>query len=190
MLYRSAVSRASDVVSFASSPDPESPGANGTTSPPSGAARPQVVPTHAELARWLLVKETSGESDAPGLSDAAERVCQKLTHRLSRLVSAAGSQALVSRALYLARAEFPFLDGVSARAAPVGCFEGLSECVHGIGAAEASQGLLAVLSRLLDLLVGFIGEDLTLRLVREVWPGLPLLEPGRPGNPAGQEAFS
>jgi hypothetical protein len=148
------------------------------------------APTHAELARWLLAKETIGESDASGLSDAVEQVCQKLSDRLSRLVSAAGSQALVSRALHLARAEFPVLDGVRARAAPVGCFEGLSESVRDVGAAEAGKGLLAVLGTLLDLLVGFIGEDLTLRLVREVWPGLPLLEPGRPGNPAGQEAFS
>ena len=43
---------------------------------------------------------------------------------------------------------------------------------------------------LLDLLVGFIGEELTLRLVGEVWPDLPLLEPIQPGTSEGQEAAS
>ena len=43
---------------------------------------------------------------------------------------------------------------------------------------------------LLDLLVGFIGEDLTLRLVREAWPDLPLLAPSQPWNSDGQEVVS
>jgi hypothetical protein len=34
-----------------------------------------------------------------------------------------------------------------------------------------------VLRILLDLLVGFSGEDLTLCLVQEVWPDQPVLEP-------------
>jgi hypothetical protein len=62
--------------------------------------------------------------------------------------------------------------------------------VHDVEAGEAGKGLLAVLGTLLDLLVKFIGEDLTVRLVREVWPDLPLREPGRPANSDVQEAAS
>jgi hypothetical protein len=36
------------------------------------------------------------------------------------------------------------------------------------------EGRVVLLAQLLGLLVAFIGEDLTLRLVREVWPKLPL----------------
>jgi hypothetical protein len=141
----------------------------------------------SDLARSLLAKEITGEADPRGLSQAAERVGQKLSRRLSRSVSAAGSQAMVSRALHLTRAEFPFLEGVCAGTPPEACFEGLIERVHNV---EAGEALVALLGTLLDLLVGFIGEDLTMRLVREVWPELPLLEPNRPGNPDGQEANS
>ena len=49
---------------------------------------------------------------------------------------------------------------------------------------------MSVLGILLDLLVAFIGEDLALRRVREVWPDLALSEPSRPGNPDGPEAAS
>jgi len=34
------------------------------------------------------------------------------------------------------------------------------------------EGRVVLLAQLLGLLVAFIGEDLTLRLVREVWPKL------------------
>jgi hypothetical protein len=146
--------------------------------------------THADLASWLLAKETDAAADTPGLAAAAERVCQKLSRRLSRLVSPAGSHAIVSRALHLARVEFPFLEGVRAAGAAEACFEGLDARLHDIEAGAACKGLLAVMGLLLDLLVGFIGEDLTLRLVREAWPDLPLLAPSQPWNSDGQEVVS
>ena len=60
------------------------------------------------MANWLLAKELGGEVDTPSLSAAAERMCQKLPRRLSRLVSLAGSQAILS-APQRAGADFPFL---------------------------------------------------------------------------------
>jgi hypothetical protein len=153
-----------------------------------GTSRVSVI--HADLASWLLAKEIGAELDACGQAAAAERVCQKLSRRLSRLVSPTGSQAILSRALHLARAEFAFLEGVRVGTPPEACLVGLGGRVSNNDAGEAARGLLAVLGLLLDLLVGFIGGDLTFRLVREVWPDLPLLAPGRSGNPDGQEAAS
>jgi hypothetical protein len=40
--------------------------------------------------------------------------------------------------------------------------------------AEFLEGGVVLLSRLLGLLVAFIGENLTLRLLREAWPNVPL----------------
>lgn len=122
--------------------------------------------TDSDLAVWLLAQEIGTEVDPPGLLAAAERVCQKLAPRLSRLGSPVGAQALLSRALYVARAEFPFLEAARAGKAPEACLAGLAERMHDIDAVEARKGLEAVLGILVDLLVGFIGEDLTLRLVR------------------------
>jgi hypothetical protein len=142
----------------------------------------------ADLASWLVAKEIGGEADSGGHAAAAERACQKLSAGLSRTVSTTGSQALVSRALHLARAEFPFLEGVTAGLAPGRCYEGLIESTRDVEAAEVATGLVAVLARLLDLLVKYIGEKLTLRMVWEVWPDLPLLALIEPNNSEGQEA--
>ena len=95
---------------------------------------------------------------------------------------------MLSRALHLARPEFPFLEGV--RAGHEGCFDGLEETLRGVDAGVADKALLTVLTSLIDLLVRFIGEELTLRLVGEVWPDLALREPIQPGTFDGQEAAS
>jgi hypothetical protein len=145
---------------------------------------------HADLASWLLAHEIGVDANTLGLAAAAERVCGKLSRRLSRLVSPAGSQAILSRALHLARTEFPFLQEVRAETGTEVCLVGLGEHMNDIDVAEARLGVLAVLGTLIGLLDGFVGEDLTLRVVREVWPALPLYEPGRPGKSDGQEAVS
>jgi hypothetical protein len=41
-------------------------------------------------------------------------------------------------------------------------------------ADELFEGRVVLLAQMLGLLVAFIGEPLTLRLVREVWPQAPL----------------
>jgi len=136
------------------------------------------------MASWLLAKELGGEADPASLFGAGERVCQKLSVRLSRRVSPDGSHAILSRTLHLARVEFPFFEGVRAGRAPGMGLEGLDARLHDVDAGEARQGLLVVVRTLLDLLVGFIGEELTLRMVREVWPDLPSRQPTRPGQEA------
>lgn len=107
------------------------------------------------------------------LLDAAERACQKLCRRLARLVTVAGYQALLARALHLARAEFAFLDGVRAGATEDACFEGLRATMEGIEPAMLRAALTAVLAGVIGLLTTFIGGDLAVRLVRDVWPDAP-----------------
>jgi hypothetical protein len=190
--------RLSAFLSFAPSPEPEKPARNGTRPLPRGsgddrrssASLKSVNVTHADLANWLLAKEIGTEADGVGVAAAAEQVGRKLSLRLSTLITPAGSQAILSRALHLARVEFPFLEGVHAGTTPEACFEGLGPPVLDLEAGEAGRGLHTVLRIMLDLLVGFIGEELTLRLVREVWPDLPGGGPRRPANSDGQEARS
>jgi hypothetical protein len=185
-------------VRFEPSPAPEVPPANGAIPSPGAANHTstgmrglsRTAATHTDLATWLLAKETVGETNPPRLADAAERVGQKLSQRLGQSVSAAGSQALVARALHLARAEFPFLEGVSAGATPEECFAGLRKRVLSFEVSEVRTGLVAVLGILLDLLVGFVGAGLTWRMVRDVWPDLPFFELSRSGDSDGQEVTS
>ena len=64
---------------------------------------------------------------------------------------------------------------------------GLEETLRDIDTDEARQGLITVLTSLIDLLVGFIGDELTVRLLGDVWPEL-LLNSIQPGKSGGQEA--
>jgi hypothetical protein len=137
--------------------------------------------TDSSLAAWVLLRESDGASGPPGAFGATERVCQKLVPRLSELVSSVGAQALLARSLHVARSEYPFLEGVRAGDVSEPYLVRLREhSDDDIDSREVGAGLQAVVGILLSLLVGFIGEDLILTIVRDVWPDLPASEPGRP----------
>ena len=107
-----------------------------------------------------------------------ERVCQALHTRLAPLVSAAGFNALLARAAKLAVREFPFLAAIDAITTPNCSFDGLRQAAEGRDPAEVADALVAILANFLWLLVIFIGENLGLRKVHEVWPDVPFTPPG------------
>jgi hypothetical protein len=126
-----------------------------------------------ELAYWLLASELSDTSEPGALFDAAERVCGKLSRRLARLITADGYSAILARALHLAMADFPFLDGVRPSGATNACLDGLRELAHTVDAPRIREAVVAVLAGTIALLGTFIGEELALHLVRDIWPGAP-----------------
>jgi hypothetical protein len=135
--------------------------------------------TDSGLAGWLLTREAGPGAEPQRLAAATERVLHKLGPGLSRLAAPSGTQALLSRALHVARAAFPFLDGVRAAVTPDMSLQGLSEHIDEVDAAEAARGLQALLGVLLELVIGLIGEDLTIAVVREAWPDLPPIKATR-----------
>lgn len=130
-----------------------------------------VTPAHRELARWLLAKEMDARNDMRTPVEAAQSVATKLSAGITLLVSSDGYRALLGRALYLARAEHPVLDGVAVGTSDV-YLEGLRET------DAALDALVAFLAHLIALLARFIGDDLTGNLVRQRWPDAPLGTPG------------
>ena len=90
-------------------------------------------------------------------------------HALTQFIGADGFTALMRRALALARTEVPSLQ--TAKVTPEGLLEGIEE--HGADAKTDSEAAIAITANLLALLVAFIGEPLTLRLMRDVWPDEP-----------------
>jgi hypothetical protein len=80
----------------------------------------------------------------------------------------AGFRSLLSRALTLARAEAPSLSAV--QVAADGSLKGLDELEPQIDKEQARDGGAILIAQLIGLLLTFIGEGLTLRLVRDVWP--------------------
>ena len=124
------------------------------------------TPAIRELARRLIALEASRVAKpAAGGADAV-RACEKLRAPLAKLAGSAGYHSLLSRAMAMAKAESPVLDPVQVRAD--GSLEGLEVIAEKDGAAGA-----AVLVQLLSLLLTFIGESLTIVLVRDAWPDEP-----------------
>jgi hypothetical protein len=125
-----------------------------------------------DFAERLIAYETRGNKFSETKVPAAFLVCEKLRPHLARLMGKVGFRELLSRALALANAEVPWLRAVHVKAD--GSFEGLDELGAQVDPDEIFEGRVVLLAQLLGLLVTFIGEDLTLRLVREVWPKLSL----------------
>ena len=120
------------------------------------------------LAQRLLAYEAvAGENSEPAES-AAFRVCAKLRQPLITLAGIAGFRSLLSRALTLARAEAPNLNAV--QVAADGSLKGLEELEPQIDKEQARDGGAILIAQLIGLLLTFIGEGLTLRLVQDVWP--------------------
>jgi hypothetical protein len=126
-----------------------------------------------ELVQDLLAYEAfAGETS----NSATFRVYEKLRKGLGQFAGDIGFQSLASRALALARSEAPSLSAV--QVSEEGELVGLGQIEHQfdidkVQADEfpASEGEIIFISRLLDLLFVFLGEALTLSLLRITWPG-------------------
>lgn len=118
------------------------------------------------LARRLLAVEAASPR-TDGVQHEAVRVCEKLRISLTRFAGADGFAALLKRSLAVARAEVPSLRRITIK--PDCSVDGL-ESLAKEGADGGVEAAAALTAHLLGLLVTFIGEPLTLRLVREAWP--------------------
>ncbi len=119
------------------------------------------------IAYEALLNEPPGANERTVFS-----VSEKLRPYLSTLMGDGGFRALLSRALALATVEVPWLQTVQVRAD--GTLEGLEEVHTKLPREEIGEGRIVLLAQLLGLMAAFIGEILTLLLVREVWPKIPL----------------
>ena len=132
----------------------------------------RATPQMRDFAERLIAYETKGNKPSKTKTPTACLVCEKLRPHLATLMGNTGFRALLSRALALANAEIIWLRAVHVKAD--GSLEGLDELHAQLDPDEFFEGCVVLLAQLLGLLVAFIGENLTLRLVREVWPKLSL----------------
>jgi hypothetical protein len=129
-------------------------------------ARSADTPTTRELAQRLLAYEEVGTRPTTADMDAVCRVCDKLRRPLTTLAGAAGFRSLLARALTLAKQESPVLGAWEVKSD--GSLQGLN--------GEAAQSGAVLIAHLLGLMITFIGESLTLRLLGDVWLDLPSSE--------------
>jgi hypothetical protein len=129
------------------------------------------LPEMRDLAQRLLHYEANAGNTSEPAESTTLRVYQKLRQSLVELAGSAGFHSLASRALTLARSEVPSLSAV--QMAVDGNLEGMSAIDPSIKAEKdrVYEGGVIFISRLLGLLLIFLGEALTLSLLRDAWPG-------------------
>ena len=132
------------------------------------------LPEMRDLAQRLLSYEANTGDISEPMDSATLRVYQKLRQNLVGLAGSAGFHSLASRALTLARSEVPSLSAV--QVGTDGSLEGMSTIEPSIEVEQdrVYEGGVILISRLLGLLQIFLGEALTLGLLRDAWPGAAL----------------
>ena len=121
-----------------------------------------------DLALRLLAYEDAAGKASERTQSAAVSVCERLRQPLATLAGVAGFRSLLSRALTLARAEAPSLSAV--QVAADGSLKVQDEFASQSSKEQARDGGAILIAQLIGLLLTFIGEGLTWRLVQDVWP--------------------
>jgi hypothetical protein len=129
-----------------------------------------------DLAHRLFAYEVVAGKTSEPVEFATLRVYEKLRQSLSAFAGVAAFESLAFRALTQAKSEVPSLWAV--QVAEGGSLQGLGEFEPQIdmdkdlsGEFPAGDGGIVLIARLLGLLLIFLGEALTLSLLRNEWPG-------------------
>jgi hypothetical protein len=129
-----------------------------------------------DLAHRLLTYEAAAGMASEPAESSTLRVYEKLRTNLSAFAGVAAFESLAFRALTQAKSESPALWSV--QVATGGSLQGLGEFEPQIemdkdlaGEFPGDDGGVILIARLLGLLRTFLGEALTLSLLRNAWPG-------------------
>jgi hypothetical protein len=128
-------------------------------------------PELRELVRRLLACDaTAGKTPEPSES-ATLRVYEELRQSLDGVVGVTAFQLLASRALAMAKEEAPSLGTVhiAANGSLLGLIE--HEPQNDNDMDRAGDGGILLIAHLVGLLHTFLGEALTISLLRNAWPG-------------------
>ena len=124
------------------------------------------------FAKRLTVYERGASKISDTKTPPAFQVCENLRVYLVTMLGNAGFRELVACALPRAQAEIPWLGAL--HVGTDGALEGLEKLSEKHSQDELFEGGIVLLAQLLGLMVAFMGEELTLRFVGEVWRDVPL----------------
>jgi hypothetical protein len=121
-----------------------------------------------KVAGGVIARRAGSGADALAVAAAARRAYDDLAGALAPLISKAGVDALLARALHLAQREYPSdLAGEEPAAEPLGQVSLWLERQDSAMATDAAAAMFAAFAALLATL---IGEPLTTRYLRKAWP--------------------
>jgi len=119
-----------------------------------------------DLARSLVAGEADASTTSLQTEPASVRVYERLRRQLGAPVGVDGFQVLASRALALAKSEYPQLSAV--QVTENGDLRGLSEVESQTDMDEAGEAGIVLIAQLLGLFLTFLGEATTLRLIEDL----------------------
>ena len=127
-------------------------------------------PTLRQLAQKALAQRAGSATGGHALAGAAQRAYDDLARVAAPLIGQVGVDALTGRTLYLAQRKYPWLVHTREPDQWEGPFAQIVFCLERQDPAVATEAAGAVFITLTTLLVTFIGEPLTARLLRQAWP--------------------
>jgi hypothetical protein len=127
-------------------------------------------PALRQLALTVLAQRSESEGTAEGIAAAARRAYDELAHAATPLIGQIGVVALAARALHLAQQEHPWLSQAPESDPANEPFAQVVASASRQDPAMATEGTATVFATLAGLLVTFIGEALTMSLLRKAWP--------------------
>ena len=140
----------------------------------------QASPQMRKFAQRLLLDDRARKKNSAATKQSPHfSTCEKLRPIMATLMGTRSYHALLSRALVLAQAEVPWLHAVQVKAN--GTLETVEEHHAEVDPAALFEGRVVLIAQLLGLLVAFVGQNLTVRLMGQMWPKLSLddLEPSQ-----------
>jgi hypothetical protein len=118
-----------------------------------------------DWARKLIASEAEADSTTAQTEFATLRVYQRLRLQFRAPVGVDAFQALASRALSVAKSQFPGLRAVSVTAN--GDLRGLDEVESALNLSEDSEVGIILITQMLRLFITLLGEDATVRLIED-----------------------
>lgn len=128
-------------------------------------------PQMLEIAALLIAHQANAQSGKNLRTRTAADVCDELRPMLSMLMGATGFRTLLTRALKLASAEAPALRALTVDAG--GSLVQVDASPANAASLHDTDGGAVLVAQLLSLLVAFIGDTLTVQLLRDIWPRIP-----------------
>lgn len=141
------------------------------TSQEDGTRRP-ARPSSREVAIWLLSPRDRHDQSAELCIVAAEAAYERLSTRLIVSLGQLGFDALWARAIQLVLRQGTPAGMPTGATTASGTALAVRALVSGRRAAPTRDLLVEVFTSLLNLLVSFIGEDLTFSIIYQLWPTL------------------
>lgn len=122
-----------------------------------------------ETVRSILAQETARSQDPARVALGVERALRGLQVAFSNVIGPAGFEGVLRRAIHLARPQHPWLQRTDVVVLPEVTLAELTATAEREGPEQVEAGAELIMVTFVSLLATFIGEELTLSVLRGRW---------------------